>query len=728
MQSLKDMKARETLLLTVCLYALQGMDGENIRFDSNLNMQIEYHNEAQLKPELVVESKLGSGFENALRACGEAGKYYRIIQRYIESVEAASESGFVARAFSRALALELSAYLDFVASTEAQVRAKDSTVTLRQLMIRLYSPTTRLRTMAILTDGLSTLRGGNLLYGIYKHSRHGDTRHAGLVRTMLRAASVPWFDTLYVWTTQGILMDPHDEFFVAKRQDIDPRRLWTESCYVVPERVPNGIIHRELVQPCLIVGKGINFIRKCLLDPEWKLDWSKITKDALATTETDLKRQLGYYCEVDQGAARKLTLHSTLVGAQRLVNSFIVESLLVKHKLLEHLWALKQFLLLGQGDFFSVLMEGLYAQFGAGQIIHRHSARSVIDGAVKSTNAVQLPAHVLDRLDVELLYDEDDDARFQFAVPKGGQSEARKSVWELFMLTYAVPDPVAPIVHSDALEQYKLVFSLLFSLKRIEFLLNMTWRQSTTLHHALQTFAQYNAIKVSTSEAYGKSITLLRHICMIRQSMMHFVVNLKSYLFFEVLEGAWKTLKMQIDSAKSLDDIIKAHNFYLSNITRNSLLPEGNDLGEAPSTSGTELQSLLALVLRFCEFQDTTFSEAIAAAERATEKRREAERRSRAGEWGFSSEEELDETQSFFGLTEESKMAQVVKMAEEFKLSTTNFLDGLLQMVNGSVSTDIVAVESGSHTTGGDTNVNHDFLQFLTFQLDYSRFYDVQKI
>ena len=59
--------------------------------------------------------------------------------------------------------------------------------------------------------------------------------------------------------------------------------------------------------------------------------------------------------------------------------------------------------------------------------------------------------------------------------------------------------------------------------------------------------------------------------------MMHFVVNLKSYLFFEVLEGAWKTLSTHLEAGSSLVDFILAHDAYLADIVQKSLLGNGDN-------------------------------------------------------------------------------------------------------------------------------------------------------
>lgn len=47
---------------------------------------------------------------------------------------------------------------------------------------------------------------------------------------------------------------------------------------------------------------------------------------------------------------------------------------------------------------------------------------------------------------------------------------------------------------------------------------------------------------------------------------------ISNYMMFEVLETSWGTLQEQLDSAHTLDDIINAHDAYLSNILERALL------------------------------------------------------------------------------------------------------------------------------------------------------------
>ena len=753
----KEVEKEETLLLRECLYALQGMDGERIRYHWSSNNNEDVKEEGiRIRSSPLLESvaldpnipsRIGSGGEDALRICGEAGWLHSRIASYIRENAGNGSHGMVSQALSSALSNKLQDYCALLSSIEADITT--SGLTLRQLLVELREPTLQLKTLAMVTDGIGHFSGGQLLNALYQHSLHGDTRHASLVQNLVSSASQPWYQLLYLWTTQGELIDPHGEFFIQEDSTVNDKLLWSDRYTIDEEQIiPNGILDQDLVRPAWILGKGINFIRKCLLDTEWRLD---LGEEATLNSNNDEKRKLlGYQYVADTGKSQesRRMLRNTLLSVGEQVHSHILSSLHNDHHLMDHLWGLKQFLFLGQGDFFTAFMEGMNVELGerkglAG--IYRHSIMSIVDDAIRDTNARQLPSYVLERLNVEINISKDDDAHFQFAAPRDAKHQDNRSPWDFVQFDYTVPDTLSAIVDELAMKQYKQVCSLLFQLKRVEFVLNSTWRQSTSLHHAMQTFAQHNAIQVSTSSAYARSLVLLRKISMARQSMMHFVGNLKSYFMFEVLEGGWKDLSLRIKVAKTLDEVIDAHRHYLTEVVRKSLLTSvtGSRATESEQILAARLHELLMIAKAFCELQERLFSDALGAVERATEKRRAAEQRLKEGKWGFSTEEEFEEEESFFGLTDVAVAEEADRILKDFNEKTKLLLEGLYGVVNGvtaapSIESMSPAVTPSSHSkaakvrstwTSIESQVvaepfDHDSLRFLTFQLDFSGYYN----
>ena len=737
----------EQQVLRELLYALQGIEGERIKFYSrDDNDTIEegpqhYEGIRILSPALqgagkmnasstsassITTSQLGSGALDALRICGEAGWLVRRLQHYVEmhlkpvpgtmgtgANSSSSGGGQVARALARSVAQELQAYHDCLAQWEEQYLGVWS---LRQWLVQIqrHPVLQRLTVLAMITEALPShlsesgagVGGGTLLSALHSHSLHGDTRHKSLVQSVLYPTSQPWFHMLYLWTTQGLLPASWGgDFFVSlqaswnvsqrqanfhnhhhlrqgENRNAGNKHLWHDKYTMVKAQIPHpGIFSPELVRPAFVIGKGINFIRTCLNQVGWTLkleDDATLAGSSGATVEEQkandsdqvIMERLGYYYVADpMGMHLNSRLARTLLLAEQLVHSHILQSLRQDHYLLEHLFALKQFLFHGQGDFFSSLMEGLYSEFGCGTQsrhdvntsfntgvavagVYPHQLITIMETALRRTNAKDLPGFCLERLRVEMLPFEPDQAvsahGLLMSSPRrtiyegdendSANEEDNRTVWDIFMLDYPVPDPLVAIVHEKAMEQYKLVYSFLFGLRKVEYMLHRTWRQSATLQHALQKMAQNNGLQRSSSAGYAHATVLLRRISMTRQAMTHFIVNLKSYCMLEVLEGGWKELQENLKGARTLDEAIQAHDYYLESICRKILLSKrssGRSSTGSRRSSSNKFREVFGIVLKiatdFCMLQERLFDEALEAAERVSQRRREAEQRMTQG-------------------------------------------------------------------------------------------------
>lgn len=515
----------EQLVLRECFYVLQGISGERIRFDPNCDKgkvtvrspvigTVGYSE--IVPPHLRSQSKLGSGAKEAILICAEAGWLYSRIKAYVDAIFSSSTKhiagqqqsvvGSIQRALASALELELQSYQHFLSELEPTI----PNISLRRLMVEMRAPIYRLEQLASLTDGAADfLPGPQILRSLRLALQHGDSRQRTMVHSLLSRACTPWFEMLYLWTTQGILSDPAHEFFVvATNDDGDYRYMWQQQYKLDYDKVPIGILDEDLIQPAFVVGKAINYIRKCLQDGGWSLQLLDEVgdKSTHASTNNDqtTKKTLGYTFTAEDfmlGKRAVAPIRITLTRAASLVHSHILTSLREKHSLVQHLFALKQFLLLGQGDFFATLMIGIHNEFeGRTGVsgIYRHTLAAIVDSALRNTNATGFPSDILGRLKVEINLQADDDARFQFAPPKGtGFSKDLRTVWDIFELEYCVPDPLLVIVHPEAMGLYKTMFHLLFDIRRLEFMLNLTWRQSAALQHSLQQMVQRNGVTIN---------------------------------------------------------------------------------------------------------------------------------------------------------------------------------------------------------------------------------------
>jgi gamma-tubulin complex component 3 len=408
-----------------------------------------------------------------------------------------------------------------------------------------------------------------------------------------------------------------------------------------------------------------------------------------------------------------------------------------------------------------------------------------------------MPNFCIDRLHVELQLEEEETYKWAPLSPRAKKTKQTKSKneetdteartgWDVFSLAYDITAPLTAVVHPEAMVQYRRVSSMLFRLKRIEHRLNWSWRASTTLNHALLVAVRHAGGSSAVGEQYAQAMALLRRVSMTRQSVLHFAGNLETYLMFDVLEGGWKDLLQSLSAARTLDDVILAHNRYMYNIVNKSLLLDTEaKTGSISSSSinqnlGGRLARQLELVLgiadRFCSVQDGLFHEVLQSVDRAAQKRRTAEVKTKKGQWGYHHDTDVLGFDTFIELLDEERLEQVAQISREFDTGIRQFLNMLHNQLNddsmqkrnsqnmdemydvpmtptkhhgnnhrsmslptsprarlsrsrsdmshNSSTTSIMS--SANHIMQPVAGLNYESLRFLTFQLDFSEYYSKQ--
>ena len=774
------------MLLRECIFALQGLDGESIRF-----LWHKSHQEGvRIRPGICAQiSNNPTMVMDAIRICGECGWLYLRIQSYIQAQHVHTDSnngsmtggGVVNRALCAALTKELGEYHRLLAIFESQLRnpnkvaqhIQNSSLTLRRLLVWLREPTQRLQVLATVADGVQTLRGGQLADALHLHAtNHGDPMVRTLLYNIVSASTIPLYRMLRNWVMEGTLPnDSFREFFIVEctsntmyQKDSNTNRKQYSSYYEwdnekSSENIWDGkydlnmdmlprFIGEELAYEAFIVGKGINFIRLCLDDPSWRISFDDENK-SISSRQT---RNSGTYRSTNNNHQENLEisfhygnediLFQTLHFASHQIHSHILASLIgPKHRIMDHLLGLKRLLLLGQGDFVAALLEGIHVELDKpASRVYIHNLNAIFDNALRSTNARFLPTFVLDKVQVKLMKKSDVVLFSNKNTTKTSSNtmEEEDSGWDIFSLDYNVQAPLTAIVHSQARKQYRRIFHLLWKLKQIEWALNKSWKRANILNHALwQYLSQYNTTK--ESEKSGKSaMFFLNKTATTRRAMLHFVSNLQSYLLYEVIEGGWKTLVQSIQKAQSLDEFIESHDMYLSEITSKSLLQQ---------TSSGSLALQLALIFdkcsEFCAWQNSVLQTASTALHDARQKRTEAERRTAAGLWGYDTKkDEVDDDVKFFNSLSDPKNV------EEVNIISNEFNTVLMKLINMIHSEINSTTFSSEEISPGKTNPVEDLtlkydgkrrqhivessspceiddaLRFLAFRLDFSDYYN----
>ncbi|KKY34328.1 putative spc97 spc98 family protein [Diaporthe ampelina] len=444
----------------------------------------------------------------------------------------------------------------------------------------LREATMGLRLLSLIAEESKSKRGGQLISLIHGFSTsHGDPIVAAFAERLLGSVTRPFYDILRHWIYDGELQDPYQEFFVKEQDPNDEDRLdlksrgqssvWNDKYEVGKGMIPS-IITDDFAQKVFLIGKSLNFIRHSCGDAQWVDDYSKSSSKELRYGDT-------------------ATLEAWIDEAYKTTMKRLMDLMTTKFHLFDHLRALKSYLLLGQGDFIALLMESLAANLDrpAGAQ-YRHTLTAQLEHAIRGSNAQYDSSEVLRRLDARML-----------------QLSHGDIGWDCFTLEYKVDAPIDVVITDFGNRQYLKVFNFLWKIKRVEFALSSTWRKCMTGARGV-----LQSSDASVLETWKSTRGVLAE-------MIHFVGQLQYYILFEVIESSWDELQKGITKDDcTLDDLIKAHNKFLSNITHKGLLGAKRKQYVAPGMTEiedrsdymTQLKAILDNMLSYRDSVDGLYS------------------------------------------------------------------------------------------------------------------------
>ncbi|CCG83677.1 protein of unknown function [Taphrina deformans PYCC 5710] len=550
----------ETLLRDVP-YILQAISAGPVSFSST---------PAQAQTVVLTQS-LTPPVLHLLSVVVEAGLLYKKVSTFA-SPEHRSE-GLVRQSLKANFTEELTGYLNKVSVIEGEIRRQAHIdqesvkpedayrVTLKRVVLWINDDLLRLRLMNTIVNQIGLNEGGAIINIIHDLSAHGDPFIQGFCQKTLQGISVPFYEMLARWIYEGELVDPHYEFFVrpatmstsstktGRPSSSDTSEdAWKSKYISVKVMIPRWLSD-ELAQKIFLIGKSLNFIRYTCGDANFVTNHHKETARVLSYGDTS-------------------AMERSIDEAYSVTSQHLKSLMLDKFHLMDHLKALKKYILLNAGDFVSVLMERLGESLEhPASTLHRHNLTSSLGDAIQTSNAQFEPDHVLRHLDARML--------------EGSRGTVG---WEVFTLEYRLEKPVDVIFTDYNARQYLKIFNFLWRLKRVEFALSSSWRRHMTSERGM--LNQVASVAADWKVARGVS-----------DEMIHFVLQLQYYILYEVIEDSWISLQTEIASPNcDLDTIINAHSQYVKAIVDKALL--GSQKRDAKDEREEDCLSLLHEILK----------------------------------------------------------------------------------------------------------------------------------
>ena len=132
-----------------------------------------------------------------------------------------------------------------------------------------------------------------------------------------------------------------------------------------------------------------------------------------------------------------------------------------KYQMMDHFKAIKRYLLLGQGDFIKYLMDLMENELNkaANQVFY-HNLQSLMDAAIRVTNAQYESEDIIKRLDLRLMY-----------------VSPSELGWDVCCLDYKFDGPLRTIFTEENSLRYMRIFNHLWRVKRMEYTTCGVWKQ-----------------------------------------------------------------------------------------------------------------------------------------------------------------------------------------------------------------------------------------------------------
>ncbi|KAF5909223.1 gamma-tubulin complex component 3, partial [Clarias magur] len=579
----------EAALVRDILYVFQGIDGKFIKMCTPDNCY-------------KIDSKVPmcKSLRDTSSRLAELGWLHNKVRKYTDSRSLDRAFGLVGQSFCASLHQELKEYYRLLSVLHSQLQLEDdqgleSTLTLRRLLVWTYDPKIRLKTLAALVDYCQGRKGGELASAVHAYGKTGDPHMRALVQHILGLVSHPILNFLYRWIYDGELEDTYHEFFVASDPTVKTDRLWHDKYSLRKSMIPS-FITMDQARKVLLIGKSINFLHQVCQDrtPPGKILAASKSADSpkdAAELFTDL-----------EGA-----FQSKIDAAYFETSKYLLDVLNKNYQLLEHLQAMRRYLLLGQGDFIRHLMDLLKPELArAATTLYQHNLTGILETAVRATNAQFDSPDILKRLDVRLL-----------EVSPGDTG------WDVFSLDYHVDGPIATVFTRECMSHYLRVFNFLWRAKRMEYILTDIWKSQMCNAKLLKSMPELSGVL---------------HQCHILASeMVHFIHQMQYYVTFEVLECSWDELWNKVQQAQDLDHIIAAHEVFLDTIISRCLLDSNS------RSLLNQLRAVFDQIIEFQNAQNALYRSALEELQLRVQYEDAKRRREGEGEWGVTAEQEAVE-------------------------------------------------------------------------------------
>lgn len=471
---------------------------------------------------------------------------YLLINQFVES-RSQFKTGLVNHAFAAALRALLLDYQAMVAQLEHQFLLGRLSIQGLWFYCQPMMGVMQALLVVIKKASSNNFVGSAVLNLLQSQARAmpGDHVVRSLLEKMTQSASSAYLGILERWVYEGVIDDPHGEFFIAENKSLQKESLtqdydakyWRQR-YSCKDDIPSFLANAA--ETILTTGKYLNVMREC--GHNIQVPMSQNSKFMSSGSNH-------HYLEF-------------IKTAYDFASGELLNLIKEKYDLMGKLRSIKHYLLLDQGDFLVHFMDIARDELARRpDEISVEKLQSLLDLALRTTAAAADPCQENVTCCVErttLLKSLSSLKDLETSETISGNNDLDEPVsitgLETFSLSYKVQWPLSLVISRKALTKYQLIFRFLFHCKHVNRQLCGAWQ----VHQGVRAL-----------DMKGTVISVSSLLC---RSMLKFINSLLHYLTFEVLEPNWHVMHNKLQTARSIDEVIQYHDFFLEKCLRECLL------------------------------------------------------------------------------------------------------------------------------------------------------------
>ncbi|EUD72174.1 hypothetical protein YYG_02875 [Plasmodium vinckei petteri] len=423
-----------------------------------------------------------------------------------------------------------------------------------------------LRVLVNVIDESQRSTGCQFLSFVYSKSQVYDYDEEKIYKKILQKCIKPINLILKQWVQNGILKDKYKETFISLNNNVTSEQIWMYKFVIDMNNIPL-FLNTTTAKKILLTGKCVYLLNYLSVNNTKSVNWG------VTDTMPDIKfEQENKHDFFDRPSSIPINtdifsindFHTYVENIDNYIkhiskkkNQELFSLLIKQYGLYEHFKAFRHFILLVDGDLFENIFESMKTDlYMNAEELKRHYLNNKLELCIKSSSIFTSNKNIIKKLIIE-----------KFNAKRGDIG------WDILVLDFVVEKPLDIIFTNKIKNIYKSINVLLIKLKKIQCELSNIWYLFTHLFKIIN-LIYYNSV--------------FTHCNIIRNEMFHFIQNILSYFYYDVIDMNWYEFKKKIFTCNDLDMLIHEHYNYVTQIQIDLFLGNYTDMLNSKSSQNLD--------------------------------------------------------------------------------------------------------------------------------------------